>query len=336
MASNDSTPRESLLLHLREVALRQMKKGGALGALVIGAAPSVAACVDGDLPPETADEHGTSQLGTGEKDWAQLQGQRNADMIRPQGSSWHEFVNCGSRGGCMGVDVWVKLLVSPQQGADLNQKRVGVEYRTGDSSGQSIARYFTTYTEGADAGMEEWHAKVYLRTWELPVFTYNAWYQDGRGNTYYDDNDGELHAASYRGDQAVIQPYNHPWDGGDNPALRVDETGVHGKLSIAVADLDFDKQIEMVYAVDGEWQEPALTFGMAGGDASQKNKWHWVADLWTGYERWEIDIDLPGDYDTFEYAILYKHGVKGHARAYDYWMNGGGRNFIVHRALDPQ
>jgi hypothetical protein len=195
MSANDSNPREALLLRLREAALRHMKRGGALGALVIGAAP-VAACVDGDLPPETADEHGTSQLGSGEIDWAQREGQRDPGMVRPLGSSWHEFVNCGSRGGCMGVDVWVKMLVRPHPGADLDQKRVGLEYRTADSSGESIARHFTTYQSGPDAGMEEWHAKVYLRTWEMPVFTFNAWYQDGLGNTYYDDNDGELHAAS--------------------------------------------------------------------------------------------------------------------------------------------
>lgn len=332
MSANRPKSRESLLLHLRDSALLQLKRGGALGsAIVVGAAPGLAACMDNGLMPESADEHGTSQLGSAEQDWAQLQGQRNPAMIRYAGAAWHEFVNCGSRGGCMGVDVWVKLLVSPQTGADLNQKRVGVEYRTGDTSGQSIARYFTTYQDGPDAGMEEWQAKVYLRTWEMPVFTFNAWYQDGLDHTFYDDNDGELHAASYRGDSAVIQHYATS----DGQGLRVDDNGIHGKLSIVLADLDYDKRIEMVYATDG-WQNPAPAFGMAGDDPNEKNKWRWVGDMWNGYERWEIDIDLPGDFTTFEYAIVYKHGVKGQARPYEYWANGGGRNYIVHRALDPQ
>lgn len=316
--------RESILLHLRESALRHLEKGSALGAAVISAVP-MGACVTGDAIPETAAEHGTSQLGTNELDWAQQQGERNPAMVRYAGSTWHEFTNCGSRGGCMGVDVWVKLIVRPQSGADLNQKRVGLEYRTADTSGQSIARYFTTYQSGPDAGMEEWHAKVYLRTWEMPVFTFNAWYQDGREHTYFDDNDGELHAASYRGEQAAIQHYE--------TNLEVTSSGVRGKISIVVADLDFDKQIEMVYALDG-WQDPAPTLGM--GEPNEKNRWHWVGDLWNGYERWEMDVDLPGDYRTFEYAIVYKHGVKGQARPYAYWANGGGKNYIVHRALDPQ
>lgn len=319
------TARESLLLHLRESALRHLKKGSALGAAVISAAPGMGACVSDGSMPQSAEEHGTSQLGTGELDWAQREGQRNPGMIRFDGSSWHEFVNCGSRGGCMGVDVWVKLLVSPQAGADLNQKRVGLEYRTADTSGQSIARYFTTYHDGPNAGMEEWQAKVYLRTWEMPVFTFNAWYQDGAGHTFFDDNDGELHAASYRGEQAVIQH--------SESTLEVTPSGVRGKVSVILADLDFDKQLQMVYALDG-WQDPAPVFGM--GEPNEKNTWHWVGDLWNGYERWEIDVDLPGNYSTFEYAIAYRHGVKGQARPYAYWANGGGRNYIVHRAVDPQ
>lgn len=318
--------RESLLLRLRDSALLHMKKGGALGgALIVGVGPGLSACIAGDASSESADELGTAALGSGEEDWAQREGQRDPGEIRFNGSSWHEFVNCGSRGGCMGVDVWLKLLVKPHDGVDLNQKRVGVEYRTADTGGQSIARYFTTYQSGPDAGMEEWHAKVYLRTWEMPVFTFNAWYQDGASHTFYDDNDGELHAASYRGQEAVIQH--------SDSTVEITDAGVRGRISVVLADLDYDKQVQMVYALDG-WQDPAPVLGM--GEPSEKNTWHWVGDLWNGYERWEIDLDLPGDFSTFEYAIAFRHGVKGEARPYSYWANGGGKNYIVHRALDPQ
>ena len=71
---------------------------------------------------------------------------------------------------------------------------------------------------------------------------------------------------------------------------------------------------------------------LASGDV---NKWYWVEDFaWSpGRERWQIDLALPDSATTFEYAVVYRHGVVNGARTYDFWDNNYGANYKVEEVV---
>jgi len=219
----------------------------------------------------------------------------------------------------MGVEVFVKLRVKQVDGANLSAKRVGVVYQQRYSdAGTALGTYFST----GDDGYEEWHVKVPLRTWEPGALVFNAWYQDGLGNTYFDDNEGEFHAIAYKGSNSVIQM---DWSA-TNAVITTD--GVTGTLGLLLADLDYDKDVHLVWTTDG-W-ETTNDFGM--GPAGEKNVWYWVADSWAGYESWEIELDIAGPLAAgakFEYAMVYRHGIVNGAQVYEFWNNNHGHNYVL-------
>jgi hypothetical protein len=140
--------------------------------------------------------------------------------------------------------------------------------------------------------------------------------------TYYDDNNGEYHVVDNDDANQVIS--HGPW----LSSVALDDTGVSGQLTAIVADLDYDKDVALVATVDG-WQT-VLEFDM--GAAGEENKFYWVEDLAGGRERWAIDLDIAGDYQELEYAIVYRHGVVNGATTYEFWANNNGHNYLVHRA----
>ena len=294
-------------------------RGTLMGALMLG--PTLPACTgDSDTPGEEAVEDDVPGLG-GKADWAEDQGERNTNLVAYMGSYWHEYVNCYERGGCQGIDVFIKVRVKPIEGAILNDKRVGVVVQSPNDHGQFetvTGKYFSTHNDG----FEEWHVPVQRRHYETGAFTFNAWYQDGLGNTYFDDNQGEFHAIAYNGIYSVLR---HDWG---NTSIELKEGGVSGKLSIVLADLDFDKDIRLVWTTDSWDTINESTIA----DAAETNGFHWVEDMWAGYERWEMNLDIQADTDAFEYAVLYKHGVKNDAINYDFWDNNHGQNYVVRRA----
>ena len=76
--------------------------------------------------------------------------------------------------------------------------------------------------------------------------------------------------------------------------VAVGASGVTGRLSVQLADLDYDKQLELVASKD-DWQ---TTLRLGIGAPSDKNKVYWVEDFpYSGRERWQIDLDLPGGAD---------------------------------------
>src|SRR5690606_31946073 len=123
---------------------------------------------------------------------------------------------------------------------------------------------------------------------------------DGKGNTFFDDNAGEFHAVSTSRGYPIVQlrNYNLPLDA--KPLALTDE-GVKGQLFLAVADLDYDKEIALVATTDN-W---ATVMELGVGSPEEPNRWYWVEDAWTGYENWAINVDLPGEFETFEYAVVY-------------------------------
>src|SRR4051812_33580630 len=112
-----------------QVATASLLRGSALaGAILVAAAPGLAGCGQGfDAGQAGAIE--SAVLAGGQSDWAQQQGQRNTYWVQYRGESWFQYTDCGSRGGCQGVDLFMKVYVRPAAGADLNWKRVGIVYR---------------------------------------------------------------------------------------------------------------------------------------------------------------------------------------------------------------
>jgi hypothetical protein len=250
-------------------------------------------------------------------DWAQFEGQRDTRMVQYTGG-WSSGCTSNTRFGCGMIALHLNVRVRPSANADLAWKRVGVVYRSPDDPTErtAIGSYPTTYGDGN----EEWRVTINIPSWQS-VVVFDAWYQDGAGKTWVDDNEGELHVINAGPAYQVVRV--EPW----LSTIEVGETGVHGRVSVQLADLDFDKQLELVATKD-DWQT-VLRFGM--GSAGDTNKLYWVEDFpgQPGRERWQIDLDLPGDVRAFEYAVGYRHGVVNGARPYEFWDNNSGSNYRV-------
>ena len=292
-----------------------IKHGVVAGSIVLPVLPGYVACGESSNAP--ADEWQVP--GDGKADWAQKEGSRNPEMVTYQQGFWHQYKACYNRGGCDNVDVFLKLRVKPVQGANLGKKRVGVvvQPQPGTMAADPVT-VLADYFSAAD-GFEEWHARVPRRSWDPAAFTFTAWYQDGQGNTFYDDNNGEFHAVAYQGSYSVVR---QNWS---ETTVLINDNGVEGTITLMVADLDFDKDLKLVWTTD-HW---ATVNNYGIGAATEVNSWHWVQDLWSGYEEWELKLGIPGTFDKFEYAIVYSHGVVNKAVKYDFWDNNGGGNYVV-------
>lgn len=268
------------------------------------------------------DDSGLSQTENGL--WFHDEGERNTDMVQFVGYFASECAVDNPRlGTCSAYDAIIKLRVKPVQGADLYWKRAGVEWRNPSygTYGNAPAYYFTTYGDG----YEEWHAPVRVSAWN-DLLVFDAWYQDGALHTFYDDNNGESHAiedADNNSSYTQVLRYES-W----LSDVALTDYGVSGTVSARAIDLDWDKELYMVATVDG-WQT-ILEFHM--GAPGDTNAWYWVEDTYSGGERWQIDLDIPGDYQELEFAMRYRHGIVNYAQSYDFWANNGGSNFRVQRA----
>jgi hypothetical protein len=318
-SSNIFTALEHVLARLDGRLGMLIKSGAFAGAVTLAAAPSGCTL----SPDEAGEDLGEGQekiIGGGQTDWAQQQGQRNTYWVNYFHESWwaYNYSTCNARFCAQYIDLFVKLAVRPAANADLAWKRVGVVYRAPGTSALTTVTgtYFSTWNNG----QEEWHVKITVPSSQT-VLSFNAWYQDGKGNTFYDDNSGELHVATIGpGSVAVVQ-----LGGAPNTTVALDPTGVHGTVSARLADIDFDKQVSMVYSLDNWATSHWLDIG-AGA-----NTWHWAEDYGPDYERWAVDLNLPGSYQQMAYAIRYRHGVVNGAYTYEFWDNNGGQNYTVTR-----
>ncbi|HTJ44013.1 MAG TPA: hypothetical protein VL463_18030 [Kofleriaceae bacterium] len=290
---------------LFESALARLRRGVPIVVPAVGllTLPAQLGCVD-------------TSTGTIENaDWAQYQGIRDTSMVSYSGTWWSDCT-ANTRFGCGSMAVHLKLRVKPVANADINWKRVGVVYHAPDDPTErtAVGEYFTTYGDGT----EEWHVTATIGAQQIMLF--DAWYQDGAGGTWIDDNQGELHVVNPGPAYQVVRV--EPWL---NTAT-VGSSGVQGQLSVQVSDLDFDKQLELDCTTDG-WKT-VQRFGI--GSPGEKNKWYWTEDFpYGGRERWKIDLDLPGATTRFEYAVGYRHGVVNGAKSYEFWDNNGGVNYDI-------
>jgi hypothetical protein len=298
---------------LFESALNRLRRSRALEASMLGgsilvALPLTQACAEG--PSATSSED--------QADWAQYEGKRDTSMVSFTGSWSSNCAGGNTRFGCGSVAIHLKVRVKPQQNADLDWKRVGVVYRSPNDlqDRTAVGSYSHTYPNGD----EEWNVTVTTPSFKTTLI-FDAWYQDGKGGTFMDDNQGEFHVVNAGPDYQIVRV--EPWL---NTVAIGDK--IAGKISLQASDLDFDKQLELVASKDG-WAT-VTTLGM--GNQGDKNAWYWVQDFpgSDGRERWEIDLDLPADGATrFEYAVVYRHGIVNGAKTYEWWDNNGGANYAV-------
>ncbi len=287
----------------------QLLKGPVLAGAMALTTPAMVGCVTDDAPVSSLQQ----------ADWVQYEGQRNTEMVSYFGSFWAECANVNTRFGCSDVDVMLKLKVKQVQGADLNHKEVGVVWKNPQDYGERTA--YGYYFSSLPDGYEEWHVRVTVPAWR-DYFTFNAFYRDGAYHTFYDDNQGEYHVINAGPDSQIIRV--QPWEN----TVVVDGEGVSGKVSLRISDLDWDKRITMLATVDG-WNT-VLEYGM--GESGENNKWYWSQDVYNG-EVWHIDLDIPGDYQELQYAVVYHHGVINDATEYGFWANNGGQNYSVKRPV---
>ena len=296
---------------LFEAALARLRRrGAAFGSTVMLTLPATA-CVEPSPDLAEVDQY----------DWAQYEGQRDTRMVKFTGS-WSADCQYNTRFGCGSMLMHVTIRVKPVEQADLAWKRVGVVYRTSLDLTERTA--IGSYRGTLPDGNEEWRVS-FLAPSSEPVVAFDAWYQDGAGKTWIDDNQGELHVINGGPGYNVIRV--EPWLN----TVAVGTSGVNGRISVQLADLDYDKQIELVGTKDN-WQT-VMRFGI--GAAGDKNRLYWVEDFgWQqGRERWQIDLEVPGGSDHFEYALVYRHGVVNNATTYEFWDNNGGGNYRVSAAI---
>lgn len=312
---------EEALSHLKTATGVAVRTGALAGMLAIGPGAGFLGCAVND-----GIENQDPLLHMGAADgWLDNEAIRDTNMVTYIGDSWSEYYDCNTRGGCMGVALFLKVAIQPVAGANLDDKRVGVVYSApGGETQTATGDFFTTY----DDGREEWHIRLDMRSYDPGVIRLDAWYQDGLGNTYMDDNNGEGHVDSYRGTHSVIyhyQDYSNP--------VRVDENGVFGRINLNVADLDYDKDIRMVWTTDN-W----ATANVARmGNNGEANVVYWIEDTWSGTERWAIDLDIDGPIEQFTYAFVYRHGGancpenEGAEGCYEFWDNNRGNNYTIYQ-----
>jgi hypothetical protein len=308
---------EQAVAELGRRGMVALKHGALMGTLSIGGIAMGTNLAGSLLAPAMA----VAAVNEG-TDWAQDEGVRDTGKVHFYDEAWsHVEVTgqtCGTR-GCYGgtttTTVFVKLRVQPQWGANLDDKRVGVVYRDINGwQGTATGYYFSTHGDG----YEEWHVPVQLNGYHNFI-AFNGWYQDGAGGpTWYDDNQGELHLVKTSEHYQMVRQVTWESD------VMLDDTGIHGTVVLDVADIDYDKDIRLVYTTDDWATTHELTIG-----AAELNAWHWQGDTYGSRERWELELELPGSFDHIEYAIVYRHGVVAGADAYEYWDNNYGQNYRV-------
>mgnify|MGYP000184440684 CR=1 FL=1 len=96
------------------------------------------------------------------------------------------------------------------------------------------------------------------------------------------------------------------------------------RVEVSAADIDQaldyvargEVEAGFVYSTDGGSTWKTLPMGAAG----DKNKIYWSSDLSTDFERWKIDLDLPGSFPSFQYKVVYRHGIVGGAAPVEFTL----------------
>ncbi len=309
---------ESLASTLSRLSERQrslLATSGTLAGVLGFTGPALTGC--DSTPADDAAARTQEVIANGQTDWAQRMGVRDRNMVRYYREFWREFSGSG-RYGYSGVTVFIKLRVQPVAGADLSYKKVGVVYReVGNPTPVTVAGY---YFARMPDGAEEWHVPVTSRL-RQGTFTFNAWYEDGKYGRWYDDNSGELYAISWNGESGDFVTVRPDYAA---TSAKFTTTGVNGQLAFSIIDLDYDKDLRLEWSTD-DWKTKTI-FGM--GSPGEKNKLRWESNQGIDFDRWVIDLDIPGSFASFRYRLVYKHGVVAGADPVEF-VGGGSAGYFM-------
>jgi hypothetical protein len=307
-----------------------VRGAAAAGAIVLASGQVLSGCAT-----EVVGAAEAELINSNIRSWAQERGTRNTHMVRYDQKYWTQVTGCGFRGGCTDYEFFIQLFVQPVPGANLDDKKVGVVYRLpGYRAPQTATGH---YVRTFDDGREEWHVPVRVRSWDGSILTFDAWYEDGtwyydgaagewRKRTWFDDNGGDLYPAAV-GPWSIVSRWWTP-----EGQVTVGQDGVQGILDFRVANLDWDKELAMVWTTDG-WQTTNWS-GIGSGPNQFRfvNPLEPVIDGQHDFEHWRIELDIPEPTQRFEYAIVYRHGFAEGATQSEVWDNNGGRNYVIEAA----
>ena len=195
---------------------------------------------------------------------------------------WTSNCQYNTRFGCGSVLLDAHIRVRPVEHADLGWKRVGVVYRSLIDSTEKTA--IGSYSRTLDNGDEEWRVS-FAASGSEPVVVFDAWYQDGLGNTWIDDNQGELHvisagpAYSIIPRRAVAQHGRGGRERRDRPAL-----GAPSPISTGTSRSSSSRRKD-------HWQT-TLRFGIGASTEEEQGVLGRRLTV-SGRERWRIDWTLP-------------------------------------------
>jgi hypothetical protein len=245
-------------------------------------------------------------------------GRRAPDIVHYLQSFWIDSRSRKAPGAMHEVDVFLRVGVRRPQGVDAEGRRAGVVYKLLGSADRHVQE--GVFARKLESGEEEWQVRLCLHETSPGVVPFFVWYDDGRGQVYYDDNARQLHVVVWKEGFEVVR---HEFE---STTLEVTDAGVRGTLSVLLADLEYDKEVGLVWTTDG-WK----THQEFGTGEAPIHAWHWVRDAFEGFQQWQIALDLPGSFEAFEYAIVYRHGAVEGATRFEFWADNGHRNFVVRR-----
>ncbi|MBI5535264.1 MAG: hypothetical protein HY898_21230 [Deltaproteobacteria bacterium] len=240
------------------------------------------------------------------------------DVVRYQQSFWIDSRSQDARGALREVDLFLRIGVMRPEGADGEARQAGVVYKLLGSSDRR--KQEGVFARRLPSGEEEWQVRLCLQASSPGVVPFFAWYDDGRGGVFYDDNARQLHVVLWKEGFEVVR---HEFEATN---VELTDAGVRGTLSVLLADLEYHKEVGLVWTTDG-WK----THQEFGTGPAAVNMWHWVRDAFEGFQQWQIVLDVPGSFDAFEYAIVYRHGAVQGAVRQEFWADNGHRNFVVRR-----
>ncbi len=225
--------------------------------------------------------------------------------------------------------ITLKVRVKPVPGADPASKDVhftfrklaGHDFNDWDNYLSEEVSVVAQLAAALPEGYEEWHATVEVPFVGArhPLFLLRAWYNDGAGNLYFDDNHGELHAVHCL-PGAFEQPGAFPdctiSRDPTGTQVTVTDAGIQGHIEALAPRLDADNTAVVKWTTDNWATVHEAPMTLAGTNGCY-------------LDRWTLDLDVPGTFTAIKYVLEYRHGVVNGATPASFWDDNGGIGYIV-------
>lgn len=249
-------------------------------------------------------------------DWVEERGARDPSRVRFMGEFQVQRDHCHTYGGCADEQVSITVLVHPEE-KEGSVVRAGIVWQDGLVPEHQTA--YGTFQEQLPQGWQKHRVLLTRRGSDPNVLVLNA-FAEGPNGLVYDDNGGARHVIALFSDKAVVYQ--------TGSSLRLDEHGVRGQLEAHLLDLCPEKDLRLIWSVDG-WRSSAQ---LPAGNPGDKNAWTFVEGFAWSRQVWRMDVDLavrPEPGQSFQYQILYAHTCGGRGDGKQFLDDNGGRAFTV-------